>query len=119
MSRFSVDPQIQQLRAARAGAIAFIGPAPVTVGKISVASVVPPPPNAVKNVMPSAPVFALISPAGTPSETLTLTTPGFAADLAASGLKAVNMAATGSLESLTALFSEAPTVGVNKTTTVV
>jgi hypothetical protein len=34
-------------------------------------------------------------------------------------LKAVNMTATGSLESLTALFSEAPTVGVNKTTTVV
>lgn len=117
MSKFLPDPQIQSLRAMRAGDIAFAQASPVamTVGTQATAS---PQPVITKSITVAPAVPALQALSGTPSESpvvgvtpVTLTTQN--------SNQSVNVAAVESLETLSGTPSESPVVGVATGTLVV
>lgn len=117
MSKFIPDPQIQSLRAMRAGDIAIANPSPLvmTIGKSSVAFVQPL--IQLSRVVPPA-VPSLVALSGTPSESPVISR-SFTTTLTQNVFKSVSVSAVNALEALAGTPSEAPTVGVAFTTSVI
>lgn len=116
MSSFSVDPQIQQLRAARAGDIAFASPSPAvhTIGKAH---------RVIANVPLSgtALLTAVLSDeplSGMPSETAGPIVTAFVTQPSADTFETASLAATEALETLTGTLVESPVIGVGTGTSV-
>jgi hypothetical protein len=117
MSKFIPDPQIQQLRAMRAGdiAIAQATPAIQTIGKSSVAFAQP---LVVIPIAPPPAVPAVNSPVATPNESPVIGK-ATATTLSQDALQSISAVAVESLETLAGTPSESPVVGVAFTTSVV
>lgn len=117
MSKFIPDPQIQSLRAMRAGDIAFALPAPATmlIGKQSLAT---PQPIVFQSVVPPAPVDALVAVAGPFNESPVV---GVADDftLSVDVFQSVSLLTTNALEAIAGTPNESPVVGVAFGTSVV
>ena len=115
MSKFLPDPQIQSLKAMRAGDIAIGNGGTKTVAVSAVATAQP---IVTINIAPPAPVNALVSLAGTPTETPVLGV-ATATALSQDTTISVNVVAIESLETLAGTPAEAPTIGVAFGTSVV
>ena len=116
MSKILPDPQIQQLKAARAGVIAIALPTPVvaTIGKTSIAFAQP----LVQLTRSLTTVPSLQAIAGTPSES-PVTSDSFTTKLTQNVFQSVSLVVVESLETLAGTPSESPTVGVAFTTSVI
>lgn len=117
MSKFLPDPQIQSLRAMRAGDIAFAvgSPAVMSLGKSSFAF---PQPITLKSITVGPAVPTVGSPVATPSESPVVTR-AFQTILSQDALQSKSLVAVASLETLTAMPSESPVVGVGFSTSVI
>lgn len=115
MSKFLPDPQIQSLKAMRAGDIAIGNGGTKTVGVSAVAT-----PQPIVNIpiAPPAPTSALVSLAGTPTETPVLGV-ATATALSQDTTISVNPTTVESLETLAGMPTETPTIGVAFGTSVV
>lgn len=117
MSKFLPDPQIQSLKAMRAGDIAFALPSPavMTIGKQSTAT---PQPRTTKSITVAPAVPSLETLSGTPSQSPTLSV-AKATVTSQNTSKSVSMTTTEALETLSGTPSESPVIGVGKATSVV
>lgn len=117
MSKFIPDPQIQSLKAMRAGDIAFALPSPatMTIGKQSTATAQP---ITLKSITPPPAVPAVNSPVATPSES-PVVGEAFQTILSQDALQSISLTITNALETLAGTPSESPTVGVAFSTSVV
>lgn len=117
MSKFLPDPQVQSLRAMRAGDIAIALPTPIvmTIGTQAVAD---PQPVVTVPITFAPAVPALQALSGTPSESPTVGS-AFATLLSQNALQSKSVAAVQSLEALSGTPSESPTVGVATGTSVI
>lgn len=117
MSKFIPDPQVQQLRAMRAGDIAIALPTPLvmTIGKQSVATAQP---IVTQPVTVGPAVQTLVALSGTPSESPVIGS-SFATLLSQDALQSKSLSAIESLEALSGTPSESPVVGVGFATLVV
>ena len=117
MSRFQPDPQIQQLRAARAGIVALRQPAEVIEQTIGVgqAGVISPFGN--KPIMPVS-VPSVMALAGTPSSAPTVGH-SFATTKSVNNSASISLVPSNSLEALAGTPSETPVVVVAPTTSVI
>jgi hypothetical protein len=117
MSKFLPDPQIQSLRAMRAGDIAIALPTPqtMTIGTQAVAS---PQPVINKSITVAPAVPALQALSGTPSESPVIgVVPSTLTSQNAN--QSISVVAAESLETLSGTPSESPVVGVATGTLVV
>lgn len=117
MSKFLPDPQVQSLRAMRAGDIAIALPTPLimTIGTAHAAQAQPVINQAI-TVAPAVPTTPALS--GTPSESPTLSAVA-ATELSQDTSQSKSLVAIESLETLSGTPSESPTVGVATGTVVV
>lgn len=116
MSRFIADPQIQSLRAMRAGDIAIALPTPVasTVGVVSVATAQP----IVTMPETAVAVPSDVALSGTPSEAPTQGA-AFSFTTTDDVFVAASFLSANSLEALSGTPNESPVVGVGTATSVV
>jgi len=116
MSRFLPDPQIQSLRAMRAGDIAIALPTPVvsTVGVVPVATAQP----IINTPETAVAVPSDVALSGTPSEAPAVGS-AFANTLSQDAAASENFLTANSLEALSGTPSESPVVGVGKSTSVI
>jgi hypothetical protein len=116
MSKFLPDPQIQSLRAMRAGDIAFANGGTVSIGKQHIAF---PQPTALESIAMPAAVPALETVAGMPSEAPVIGN-AFATTLSQDALESIALpAAVEALETLAGMPTEAPVIGVATGTSVI
>jgi hypothetical protein len=117
MSKFLPDPQIQSLRAMRAGDIAFAQASPVamTIGTQATAS---PQPVITKSITVGPVVPALEALSGTPSESPVVGVAS-ATVTTQNANQSISVVAVESLETLAGTPSESPVVGVATGTLVV
>lgn len=117
MSKFLPDPQIQSLKAMRAGDIAFGqgSPTPITVGVQHTAT---PQPVVNQSITPPPAVPSTVALSGTPSESPTVGV-AFAQTLSQDAAQSVSVTAVESTEALSGTPSESPVVGVAFGTSVV
>lgn len=117
MSKFLPDPQVQSLRAMRAGDIAIALPTPLvmTVGTNAVAEAQPVVGVSI-TVAPAVPTTPALS--GTPAESPTLTAVA-TTETTQNTAQSKSLVAVESLETLSGTPSESPTVGVATGTVVV
>lgn len=115
MSKFLPDPQIQSLRAMRAGDIAFGNGGTKTIGVVPVATAQP-----IVNIpiAPPAPTLTTPALAGTPTETPVVGV-ATATTLSQDTTISVNPTTVESLETLAGMPTETPTIGVSFGTSVV
>lgn len=118
MSKFLPDPQIQSLRAMRAGDIAFGLPTP-SVHTVGVAHAASPQPIITKSITPPAAVPALQALDGTPSETAGPIGVAFLTNLSENQGQSVVLGTTEAIETLAGTPSESPVVGVGTSTSVI
>jgi hypothetical protein len=114
MSKFIPDPQIQSLKAMRAGDIAFAAQTPL----LGVAPVATAQPIVNIPIAPPAPPPTLEALAGIPTEAPVLSV-AFFETLSVDAAISVNPGTVDSLETLSGTPSETPTVGVAFGTSVV
>jgi hypothetical protein len=117
MSKFLPDPQIQSLKAMRAGDIAIGLPTPQTA-VIGVAHTATPQPIVTQAISPPAAVPSTEALAGTPSESPVVSS-AFATTLSVNANQSKSLTTTEALEALSGTPSESPVVGVATGTSVV
>lgn len=118
MSKFLPDPQIQSLKAMRAGDIAFGLPSPavVTIGKSNVAVAQPLVLKSI-TVVPAVPATQALD--GTPSEIGGPIGVSFLTNTSQNLLQSISLTTTESEETLAGTPSESPVIGVGKSTSVI
>jgi len=117
MSKFVPDPQIQSLKAMRAGDIAF-GQASPIISVIGVAHSATPQPVINKSISPPAAVPSTEPLSGTPSESPVVSS-AITTTLSQNANQSKSVVAVESLETLSGTPSESPVVGVAVGTSVV
>jgi hypothetical protein len=112
MSKFAIDPQVQSLRAMRAGDIAIALPTPVVLA-VGVAPVAFAQPRLALAYGVTS-VESIVAVTATPAESAAVSAP-FVTNLSTDTYKPISIACPNTLEALTAMPSQSPVVGIGFT----